>query len=600
MHVNGIRVNNTDIAIKCNWGKIGMSMSEKNGLLRGATCGELRGGDVGRRVTLCGWVKKSRNLGGLYFLDLRDKYGLIQLSFGPSFKGNTVILKDYTLESVLKVEGIVVARPEDAVNKNMETGEIEVEVENAELLSRCDIDRLPFLPHGAIESTEELRLKYRYLDLRTNDLQNTLKVRSDLMASVRDILRGESFIEVETPILYKSTPEGARDYIVPSRIHPGQVYALPQSPQTLKQLLMFGGVDRYFQICRCFRDEDLRYDRQPEFTQIDIEASFITPVFIKRLAEKMLRDIFELPTDFELPTMKYADAMRDYGTDRPDVRFDLKHLNVTEIFRECSFTPLSSSVLTKALFVPVSMGTFSRKEIESLDKEIFFFKVAEGKCSGGISKFVTDTMIQKFGCENPEGIFFLIAGENADVVHARSDVLRRTVGEKLGLLGNEKKFLWITDFPLFHWDEEHQRFVSCHHPFTMPTDENLLTSGEDVASLTAQAYDVVCNGQELGGGSIRVHRADIQRKVFEILGMSKEEQESQFGFFLEALGYGGIPPHGGIAFGFDRIVMMKANVDSIRDVIAFPKTNSARDLMSEAPSTPSKEQLEELGIGFNR
>ena len=599
MHINGIRVNNTDMAINSNKKKMGVSMSGENGLLREATCGELRVGDIGRRVTLCGWVNKSRNLGGLYFLDLRDKYGLIQLSFGPSFKGDAAALKEYTLESVLRVEGVVTARPEDAVNKNMGTGEVEIEVESVELLSRCDIDRLPFLPHGIIESTEELRLKYRYLDLRANDLQKTLKVRSDLMALVRDVLRREDFVEVETPILYKSTPEGARDYIVPSRIHPGQVYALPQSPQTLKQLLMFGGMDRYFQICRCFRDEDLRYDRQPEFSQIDIEASFVTPVFIKRLAEKMLSAIFELPTHFELPTMTYADAIKDYGTDRPDVRFGLKHWDVTEIFKECSFAPLSSSVLTKALFVPFSMGTFSRKEMESFGKEIFFFKVTEGKCSGGISKFVDDTMIQKFGCENSEGTFFLIVGENVSAVHARADVLRRTLGEKLGLLGNEKKFLWITDFPLFHWDEEQQRFVSCHHPFTMPTNEDNLISGEDVTGMTARAYDVVCNGQELGGGSIRIHRADIQRKVFEILGMGKEEQESQFGFFLEALGYGGIPPHGGIAFGFDRIVMMKAGVDSIRDVIAFPKTNSARDLMSEAPSEPGQQQLQELGMRFN-
>ena len=579
-------------------------MSEEKGLLRVVTCGELRARDVGRRVTLCGWVKKSRNLGGLHFLDLRDKYGLVQLSFGPSFNGDASVLKEYTLESVLRAEGVVAARPEEAVNKKMETGEIEVEVENVELLSRCDIDKLPFLPDGAVESTEELRLKYRYLDLRTKALQKNLKIRSDMMALVRDVLRREDFVEVETPILYKSTPEGARDYIVPSRIHPGQIYALPQSPQTLKQLLMMGGMDRYFQICRCFRDEDLRYDRQPEFSQIDIEASFVTPTYVKRLAEKILGAVFELSDNFELSTMTYADAMRDYGTDRPDIRFGLKHWDVTKNFQESSFSPLSSAILTKALFVPSSLGTFSRKEIESFGKGIFFFKVEKKKCSGGVGKFITDSILQnlKSICcgENSDGIFFLVAGDKVAEVHAKADVLRRTLGKKLGLMGDEKKFLWITDFPLFRWDEEHRRFVSCHHPFTMPVDADRLMSGGDVSGLAARAYDVVCNGQELGGGSIRIHRSEIQRKIFETLGMSEEERESQFGFFLEALGCGGVPPHGGIAFGFDRIVMMKTGADSIRDVIAFPKTNSARDLMSDAPSVPSEEQLKELGIGFSR
>ena len=581
-------------------------MAGEKSILRGATCGELRAKDIGRQVILCGWVNKSRNLGGLYFLDLRDKYGLVQLSFGPSFKGDAHVLKECTLESVVRVGGVVAARPREANNKNMQTGEIEIHVENLELLSRCDIDQLPFLPHGAIGSTEELRLKYRYLDLRTSVLQKTLKIRSDLMALVREFLRGENFVEVETPILYKSTPEGARDYIVPSRIHSGQVYALPQSPQTLKQLLMFGGMDRYFQICRCFRDEDLRHDRQPEFSQIDIEASFITPIYIKQLAEKMLAAIFELSTDFELPSMTYADAMRDYGTDRPDIRFDLKHRDVTEFFKPSAFAPLSSAVLVKALFVPSSMGAFSRKEIESFGEGIFFFKTSEGKCSGGVGKFVTDSICENlkvvFDQEKLEGTCFLIAGEEPGAVHARADILRRTLGEKLGLMGSEKKFLWITDFPLFHWDKEHKRFVSCHHPFTMPTEEawNSLVAGRNMAGLTAQAYDVVCNGQELGGGSIRIHQRDIQQKIFEVLGMNEQEQESQFGFFLEALGYGGIPPHGGIAFGFDRIVMMKAGVNSIRDVIAFPKTNSARDLMSGAPSVPDERQLEELGIKFNR
>ena len=461
IHIDKVRVTSTSIQNYCR-GNMGVSMGEEKGLLREATCGELRARDIGRGVALCGWVNKSRNLGGLYFLDLRDKYGLTQLSFGPSFKGDVHLLKECTLESVLRVEGTVSARPIEAINKNMGTGEIEIHVESIELLSQCDIDRLPFLPHGAIESTEELRLKYRYLDLRTTVLQNTLKTRSDLMASVRDFLRKKNFVEVETPILYKSTPEGARDYIVPSRIHLGQVYALPQSPQTLKQLLMFGGLDRYFQICRCFRDEDLRYDRQPEFSQIDIEASFITPEYIKQLAEKMLVSIFDLSEDFELSGMTYADAMRDYGTDRPDTRFGLKHLDVTEIFQETSFVALSSSKMTKALFVPLSMGTFSRKEIESFGKGIFFFKVAGGKCSGGVGKFVTDSVLEKLssksGENNLDGIWFLVAGEDVGMVHAGADVLRRSLGEKLGLLGKERKFLWITDFPLFHWDEEQRRF----------------------------------------------------------------------------------------------------------------------------------------------
>lgn len=587
------------------------------GLMRTHTCGELRGEDEGKRVSLCGWVNKSRNLGGLHFIDLRDKYGLTQLSF-KEFTGDLSILKRCHLESTLKVTGEVRKRPAEAQNKNMNTGDVEVMVSEIELLSSCDIDNLPFLPHGTNEATENLKLKYRYLDLRTTRLQEILKVRSQATVDVRNILNDEGFVEVETPILYKSTPEGARDYIVPSRVHPGQVYALPQSPQTLKQLLMIGGTDKYFQICRCFRDEDLRADRQPEFSQIDLEISFSTPEYIKSLVEKIVGKLFQLGAGFSMPSMSFNEAMRRYGSDKPDIRFGLEHHVVTSLFENSEFAVLSgpakSGGLIKTIFVPEAQGSFSRKDTDGFveivkphgGKGVAFFKVADGARSGGISKFISDDLQKKLEEEanvSGNGTWLFFADNSHSTVHACADALRRFLGKSLNLIEEGYKFLWVNDFPLLDYDDDAKRFVAMHHPFTMPKTEDVdafLKGGkENWEKVRAEAYDVVCNGYELGGGSIRIHRGDVQRKMFEALGMTEEETQYQFGFFLEALRYG-VPPHGGLAFGLDRIVMLMTGAESIRDVIAFPKTTSATDLMAQAPSIPGADQLKELKMNFTK
>jgi len=588
-----------------------------NGMLRTHSCGELGSEQVGSQVTLCGWVNKYRDLGGLHFIDIRDKHGLTQLSF-KEFKGDLGILKKCHLESTILARGAVRERPAEAQNKNMKTGSVEVMVESLELLSSCDIDNLPFLPHGAGEATENLKLKYRYLDLRSHRLQKILKIRSQATVDVRNILHEEEFIEVETPILYKSTPEGARDYIVPSRVHPGEVYALPQSPQTLKQLLMIGGADKYFQICRCFRDEDLRADRQPEFSQIDIEVSFTSPAYIKKLVEKIVSKLFPLGDNFEMPIMSYQEAMDKYGSDKPDLRFGLEQRVVTDLFKDSDFAvlkaPATSGGLIKCIFVPEEKGSFSRKDTDGLvevvkphgGKGVAFFKVTGSERSAGISKFITDDIFQALTSTtgfSGNGTWFFFADNSSSVVHSCADAVRRFLGKKLNLMKEGYAFAWINDFPLLEYDEDSGRFFAMHHPFTMPKSEDVdafMTGDKDaLAGVRAEAYDVVCNGYELGGGSMRIFRQDIQKKMFESLGMSEEETNSQFGFFLEALRYG-VPPHGGLAFGLDRIVMLMTGAESIRDVIAFPKTTSATDLMASAPSKPSTDQLKELKMSFTK
>ena len=583
----------------------------ETGLLRTHTCGELQTRHEGECVCLCGWVNKSRNLGGLYFIDIRDKYGMTQLNF-QDFKGDMSLLKQCHLESVIKAKGTVRKRPEDAKNTSMKTGEIEVLVDTLEPLSLCDGDSLPFLPHGVIESTEDLRLKYRYLDLRTFRLQEMLKKRSEVTTSVRNLLIQKGFIEVETPILYKSTPEGARDYIVPSREHPHHVYALPQSPQILKQLLMIGGTDKYFQICRCFRDEDLRADRGPEFTQIDIEASFISQDTMKRLVECMMEKIFDLKPRFEMDRMSYDEALRDYGTDKPDLRFGLKHFNATDVFKNSSFSLFENIVnergLIKAVFVPKDLGTFSRRDTDSLSEivrscgggGVAFFKIHEGKKTGGISKFITDdnlSVLKSLGEDNGDGIWLFVANKSHNIAHACADVLRRHLGDIFNLKNDEYRFVWIDDFPLLEWNEEEERFYAKHHPFTAPKDRKKFLTGdrETLLEIKAQAYDVVCNGYELGGGSLRIYQENMQKRMFHILGMNQKEVEKQFGFFLEALKYG-TPPHGGVALGLDRIMMILTKADSMRDVVAFPKTTKANDLMAQTPSKPSDKQLSELHL----
>lgn len=581
------------------------------GHMRTHNCGELTQSHVGTEVILCGWNNKYRDLGGLHFVDVRDKFGLTQLAF-DEFTGDLGVLKELSLESVIKVKGVVRARPESAINKNMNTGEVEVSVKEFEILSLAN--EVPFLPHGKINATEDLRLKYRYLDLRSDKLQNILSVRSNAMKDARMALYEEGFTEVETSILYKTTPEGARDYIVPSRVHPGRVYALPQSPQTMKQLLMIGGTDKYFQICKCFRDEDLRADRQPEFSQIDIEVSFSSQEYIKNLATKIVRKLWGFDDSFEIPVLPYSEAMAKYGSDKPDVRFGLEHHIVTDLFKGSGFSVFESVIgegMNKMMFVPKSVKEFSRKELDAFvevvkphgGKGVAWFKLSGDEVTGGISKFVSAEVLAELtkSLGNKEdGTFLFCADVKASVAHASADALRRHLGNSLDLIDRDSyKFLWVNDFPLLEYDDEDGRFYACHHPFTMPKQECLddFMSGdpEKLKGMPAEAYDLVCNGYEMAGGSLRIYQEDVQSQMFKVLGMGEEEVKLKFGFFVEALSYG-TPPHAGLAFGFDRTVMLLAKTDNIRDVIAFPKTNAATDLMSHAPSIPDQDQLKELKI----
>ncbi len=575
--------------------------------MRTHTCGELREEHIGKTVSLCGRVQKYRNLGKLHFVDIRDRYGITQLGF-EEFSFDHQKLKELSLESCLRIEGVVKKRPESALNKNMQTGQIEVQVKNLEILSKAE--EVPFLPHGQVSATEDLMLKYRYLQLRSKKLQNLITLRSDTSLKVRNFFSQRMFQEVETPILYKTTPEGARDYIVPSRVHKGHVYALPQSPQTLKQLLMIGDTDRYFQLSRCFRDEDLRADRQPEFTQIDLEMSYITQDSIKSLMKDLMSELF--PNQLSpMIEMTYKESMDKYGSDKPDLRYGLIHHDVTDYFANSDFSLFSemSSGLIKGIFLPNSLGTLARKEIDALKdivapfggKGVAWFKQAD-TLSGGISKFIKNGLEEKFkSLYNEDGLWLFCASMEKSLTHKMADALRRHLAEhfKLTKMG-EYQFAWINEFPLFELNDGH--LMACHHPFTMPQKEDmeLFLHEKDKAKLTnvrAIAYDLVCNGYELGSGSLRIFQSDIQSKMFDHLNMSEEEVTRQFGFFIEALKYG-TPPHGGMALGLDRIMMLLGHTHSMRDVIAFPKTAQATDLMAQAPSLPNKDQLEELSLRF--
>lgn len=560
-------------------------------------------GNLNEKVILNGWVAKTRNLGGVLFIDLRDRSGIIQLVVKPdnAFYGLASTLHN---EYVIKVEGIIVKR--ESINKNLETGEIEVEVQNLEILNKS-LD-VPFSLTDDTTALEDTRLKYRYLDLRRNALNKNLILRHKIMMITRNYFDFLGFIEVETPMLCKSTPEGARDYLVPSRVNKGKFYALPQSPQLFKQLLMVGGIEKYFQITKCFRDEDLRADRQPEFTQIDMEMSFADEFEIMDITEKLIAKIFKdvKGIDVKLPLlkMKWDDAMDKYGSDKPDLRFDLPIIDITNIFSNTNIEFLQN-VLINTIIVKNKASQFSRKDIDNLTDYVKTYKASglaylkmEDELNGSIAKLLSDeeknSLVKELNLEYND-ILFIVSGKK-NIVKTSLGALRLKLGHDLNLINqNDYKLLWVTDFPSFEWSEEENRFMAMHHPFTAPKDEDVDKLLNDKEHCYSKAYDIVINGYEVGGGSIRIHQEDIQEKMFEALELTKEDINEKFGFFVNALKYG-TPPHGGLALGLDRLTMILANTDNIRDVIAFPKTANANDLMSECPSDVSDKQLKELGI----
>ena len=564
--------------------------------------------NVGENVELYGWASKVRNLGGIIFIDLRDRSGKVQLLINPDnncYEEATKVRNEY----VLKVNGVIEER--QSKNPNMATGEIEVNVSSLEILNEAET---PVFELDKDDALEDTRLKYRYLDLRRDNIKNNLITRHKITMAARKFLSDNGFIEVETPILSKSTPEGARDYLVPSRVNKGNFYALPQSPQIYKQLLMIGGIEKYFQIARCFRDEDLRADRQPEFTQIDMEMSFVSEEDVMDNTEKLFQTIFKEVKgyDIKLPLMrmKYDDAINYYGSDKPDLRFDMKINDVTSVFSKCDFElfkrELEDNGIINAIVVKNAADKYSRKDIDKLTdfvktykaNGLFFLKYNNSEFAGSIAKILTDEIKEeliKNLCLEENDLIFVIAGKKL-ITKTSLGALRCKLARDLDLIKKgDYKFLWVTDFPSFEWSEEENRFVACHHPFTAPKDEDIDKLLTDKEHCYSKAYDIVCNGYEAGGGSIRIHNADVQEKMFEALELTKEDIEEKFGFFVNAFKYG-TPPHGGLAIGLERLTMLLCETDNIKDVIAFPKTSSASCLMSEAPNTVSEKQLEELNI----
>ena len=587
-----------------------------SGMKRTHRCAELSKAQVGQTVTVMGWVQKSRNKGGVVFVDLRDRSGILQIIFEENKCGTEIFEKAGKLRSefVIAVTGQVCERA-GAVNQNLATGEIEVIAEQLRILSESETP--PFHIEENSKTKEELRLKYRYLDLRRPDIQKNIMMRSRACAVIRNFLTEEGFLEIETPMLTKSTPEGARDYLVPSRVHPGSFYALPQSPQLFKQLLMVSGYDRYFQLARCFRDEDLRADRQPEFTQVDMELSFVDVDDVIDVNERLLARLFKeiIGVDVPLPIqrMTWQEAMDRFGSDKPDTRFGMELNDVTDVVRDCEFAVFKNAIADGGSVRGINakgQGTMPRKKIDALvafvkdygAKGLAYIAIQpDGSIKSSFAKFMKDEEMQALiaAMQGEPGDLLLFAADKNKIVYASLGALRLELADKMGLLDkNQYNFLWVTEFPLLEWSDEENRFQAMHHPFTMPMEEDLQYIDTDPGRVRAKAYDIVLNGTEIGGGSVRIHQDDIQEKMFEALGFTKERAHEQFGFLLDAFKYG-VPPHAGLAYGLDRLIMLMAKVDSIRDVIAFPKVKDASCLLTNAPDTVDGKQLEELGIRVN-
>lgn len=573
--------------------------------------GELGANQVGREVRLCGWVAKRRDLGGLIFADIRDITGIVQIVFSPDSEALFREAETLRSEFVVEVSGMVQARPADGINRHMKTGEIEIYGRSLSILNAAKTT--PFYIQPDVNADESLRLKYRYLDLRRPELQAALILRHKVSAAVRNYLDSHNFLEIETPQLTRSTPEGARDYLVPSRVNPGQFYALPQSPQLFKQLLMVAGYDRYFQLARCFRDEDLRADRQPEFTQIDIEMSFVDERDVQKLTEGMVRHVMShtlgiYSSEIEFPVMTYADALNRYGSDKPDIRFGLEIVDVTQVVANSEFKVFAEAAKTGTVRAinATKCGGYSRKDIDELGqfvakygaKGLAWIVVEEGGVRSPIAKFLTPEITADLlsTLSATPGDLLLFVADKPKVALQSLGALRLHLAEKLGLRRKgEFKFLWVVEFPLLDWDEDEARYVACHHPFTSPLGADLTKMDSAPGEVRARAYDLVLNGVELGGGSIRIHQRELQQRMFDCLGLTPEESQEKFGFLMDAFEYG-TPPHGGIALGLDRFVMLLAERDSIRDCIAFPKTTSAQDIMTSAPNTVPAKVLNELKI----
>ena len=577
------------------------------------TCGDLRESNIGENVVLNGWVDRRRDLGGVIFIEVRDRHGITQVVFEPTFNEQAhTLAKDLRSEFVIAIEGFVRKRPADTDNADLATGHIDVMVNNLIILNEAETP--PFAIKDEVDTHEDLRLKYRYLDLRRPKLQKSLILRHKMAQITRQYFDENGFVEVETPVLMKSTPEGARDFLVPSRMHKGKFYALPQSPQTYKQLLMVAGMDRYFQIVKCFRDEDLRADRQLEFTQIDVEMSFIDQedifVIVEGLMKRFFKQVWGRDLQFPLPRLSFDDAMEKYGSDKPDLRFELEMKTLNDLFNNTGFKVFKDAVDAKGVVTGLlapGCGDYTRNQLDVLTdfvkghgaKGLIWIRVKDGELESPTIKFFSDEEKQdltKSLNAKPGDLIFILSGPKLKTLNTMG-ALRLEIAKRLNLIkeDSEPKLLWVTDFPLFEWDEESGRFYAMHHPFTSPRVEDIPLMSSNPGKVKARAYDLVLNGSEIAGGSIRIHNSDLQSKMFQALGISDEEAQYKFGFLMNAFKYGA-PPHGGIAFGFDRMAMIFAGEKSIRDVIAFPKTASAMSLMDDSPSTVDENQLKELHI----